>query len=166
MRQRVPTFVCGPVIDGKTEHSATALREKMRLRRRHGRSNPAVEVMEDISPLMAAAELGDMFELPEGYHESAGTVWKLLKTSIEDDGTAWGAYIAADEAGVVDENDVRNFTMEELQDSYEIELAPLADIESWIQMSAMLRDSVDRNPSARRSSRVRRTINRLVPSVH
>ncbi len=68
---------------------------------------------------MHAAKSGDTFELPavpERYTERIGTVWKLLKISVEDNGSRWGVYyIAAKEAAAVDEDDLRNLTPDELQ---------------------------------------------------
>ena len=90
MKKWVPSFVCGPIIDGATEHTAKAARERTRNRRRHGRSNPIHSIAQEMVPILAAAKSGDSFELPEHFSESIGTVWKLLKTSVEDDGSRWG----------------------------------------------------------------------------
>jgi hypothetical protein len=68
-----------------------------------------------MSTLIHAAKSGDTFELPERYNESIGTVWKLLKVSVEDNGSRWGVYIAVEEAAAVDEDDLRNLTPDELQ---------------------------------------------------
>ena len=155
MKKRVPTFVSGPIIDGRTEKTAAALRERTRQRKRTGRLNPVADALSLVSPLITLAESGKTFELPDEYEESMGTVWKLLRVSVEDDGSRWGAYIAADEADSVDPDDLRNFTMEELQDSYEIELAPLEDIETWIRSSAVLASSIESNSNLRRSSRIK-----------
>ncbi len=43
-------------------------------------------------PIISSAEAGDTFELPELYDKNIGTVWKLLKTYVEDDGSRWGLY--------------------------------------------------------------------------
>ena len=101
MKKRCPGFKCGPIINGSHEYTAEAVREQTRNRRRQGRRNPVAEVMEDILPLLTQAESGALFELPDRYTECAGTVWKLLKVSVEDDGQRWGAYIAAEEASRV-----------------------------------------------------------------
>ena len=166
MKRRVPSFVCGPVIDGVTEHTATAVREKTRSRRRNGRRNTAADVMEDIAPLQIAAESGDKFELPAHCDKSMGTVWKLLKTYVDDKCVQWGTYIAADEAASVDFNDICNLTMDELQDSCDVKIAPLADIETWIQTSATLKATVNANPNARQSTRAKRVTSRLVPDTN
>ena len=68
-----------------------------------------------MAPILRAAQSGDTFELPEHYNESIGTVWKLLKISVEDDGSRWGVYIAAEEAGTVDDDDLQNLSPNELQ---------------------------------------------------
>jgi hypothetical protein len=54
-----------------------------------------------------------------------GTTWRLLKVYFDGDGSAWGAYMPAEEACVVDEDDLRHFTKEKLLASYDIELAEL-----------------------------------------
>jgi len=59
-----------------------------------------------MAPILRTAQSGDTFELPEHYNESIGTVWKLLKIVVEDDGSRWGVYIAAEEAGTVDDDDL------------------------------------------------------------
>jgi hypothetical protein len=92
-----------------------------------------------------------------------GTVWKLLKTYVDGKCVQWGTYIAADEAASVDFNGICNLTMDELQDSHDVEIAPLADIETWIQTSATLKAAVNANPNARQSTRAKRVISRLVP---
>ena len=155
MKKRHPGFKCGPLVDGIHEHTAAAVREQTRNRRRQGRRNPVAEVMQDILPLLTQAESGAEFELPARCAESAGTVWKLLKVAIEDDGLRWGAYIAAEEAGDVDPEDIQNFSLDELQDSYQVTLALMEDIESWIQSSGALQAAVVQNPNARRTTRVR-----------
>lgn len=156
MKKRHPGFKCGPVVNGTYEHTAVAVREQTRNRRRQGRRNPVAEVMQDILPLLTEAESGAEFELPDRYKESAGTVWKLLKVAIEDDGLRWGAYIAADEAAGVDPDDIQNLTLDELQDSYQVTLALMEDIESWIQSSGALQVAVAQNPKARASTRAKK----------
>ena len=42
----------------------------------------------------------------------------------------WGAYIEAEEASRVNPDDIQNVTCNELQDSYQVELALMEDIES------------------------------------
>ena len=158
MRKWIPTFKCGPVVDGVTERSASALRQRLKQRREKGRQNPLSAALQEVINIQASAESGRLFELPEKYHESAGTVWKLLKVSVEDDGSRWGAYIAADDAACVDDDDIKNLSLNELKDSYDVELAPLEDIESWIQSSAILTDVVEDNPNVRRSSRIKRAL--------
>ena len=69
----------------------------------------------------------------------------------------------ADEAAVVDPDDLRNFSMEELQDCYDASLAPLESIESWIQTSALLTEAVENNPNLRVSRRVRNQRPEVVP---
>jgi hypothetical protein len=61
-------------------------------------------------PLIAAAQTGDVFELPQLYNQSAGTAWKLLKMYIGDDRVRLGVYIAADEASSVDADDLKNLS--------------------------------------------------------
>jgi hypothetical protein len=68
-----------------------------------------------MAPILRAAQSGDTFELPEHYNESISTVWKLLKISVEVDGSRWGVYIAAEEAGTVDDDDLTNLSPNELQ---------------------------------------------------
>ena len=155
MKKRHPGFKCGPLVDGIHEHTAVAVREQTKNRRRHGRRNPVAEVMQDILPLLTQAESGVEFELPARYAESAGTVWKLLKVAVEDDGLRWGAYIAAEEAGNVDPEDIQNCSLDELQDSYQVTLALMEDIESWIQSSDALQAAVEQNPKVRRTTRAR-----------
>jgi hypothetical protein len=164
MKQRVPTFVSGPIVDGHTERTGAAVRERTRQRKRKGRPNPVAEVLQGMIPMVAAAEAGATFELPASYRESVGTVWKLLRTEVRDDTSRWGAYMPADEAAVVDPDDLRNFTMEELQDSYDITLAPLDSIEAWIQTSAVLSEAVNNNPNARVSRRVRQQLPEVTPN--
>ena len=72
----------------------------------------------------------------------------------------------ADEVDVVDPDDLRNFTMEELQDSYDITLAPLESIEAWIQTSAVLSEAVNNNPNLRVSRRVRQQLPEVVPNYY
>ena len=98
--------------------------------------------LQEIVPMVTAAEVGATFELPVTYREGAGTVWKLLRTEVGDDTSRWGACTPADEVGVVDPDDTRNFTMEELQDSHDITLAPLESIEAWVQTSAVLSEAL------------------------
>ena len=164
MKQRVPTFVSGPIVDGHTERTGAAVRERTRQRKRKGRPNPVAEVLQEMIPMVAAAEAGATFELPASYRESVGTVWKLLRTEVRDDTSRWGAYMPADEAAVVDPDDLRNFTMEELQDSYDITLAPLDSIEAWIQTPAVLSEAVNNNPNARVSRRVRQQLPEVTPN--
>ena len=158
MKKWVPSFVCGPVVDGVTEHTAEALRERIRSRRKKGRDNPIETVAQEMVPLIAAANSGDLFEMPEGFDQCAGTVWKLLKVYVEDGSVVnerLGAYIAAEEADLVDPDDLRELTADELQDSYDVLIALLSDIESWIKESAVLSKAIKSNPNRRRSSRVR-----------
>ena len=115
MRKWVPTFKSGPVVGGVTERTAAALRQRIKQRREKGRQDPLLAVLQEVIPIQVAAESGRLFELPEKYHESAGTVWKLLKVSVEGDGSRWGAYIAADEAACVDDNDIKNLSLHELE---------------------------------------------------
>ena len=164
MKRRVPTFVSGPIVDGETERTGAAVRERTRQRKRRGRPNPVADVLQEIVPMVTAAEAGATFELPVTYRESAGTVWKLLRTEVRDDTSRWGAYMPADEVDVVDPDDLRNFTMEELQDSYDITLAPLESIEAWIQTSAALSEAVNNNPNLRVSRRVRQQLPEVVPN--
>ena len=74
MKKWVPSFVCGPLIDGVTEHTADVLRERTRNRRKKGRTNPIEAVAQEMAPLIAAATSGDLFEMPEGFEQCAGTV--------------------------------------------------------------------------------------------
>ena len=92
MKKWLPTFKCGPIIDGVTEHTANVLRARTRDRRKHGRSSPLHAVSQEMVPIITSAEAGGTFELPELYDKSIGTVWKLLKTYVEDDGSRWGLY--------------------------------------------------------------------------
>ena len=64
MKKRHPGFKCGPLVDGIHEHTAAAVREQTRNRRRRGRRNPVAEVMQVILPLLTQAESGAEFELP------------------------------------------------------------------------------------------------------
>ena len=166
MKRRVPTFVSGPIVDGETERTGAAVRERTRQRKRRGRPDPVADVLQEIVPMVTAAEAGATFELPVTYRESAGTAWKLLRTEVRDDTSRWGAYMPADEVDVVDPDDLRNFTMEELQDSYDITLAPLESIEAWIQTSAVLSESVNNNPNVRVSRRVRQQLPEVVPNYY
>jgi hypothetical protein len=84
-------------------------------------------------------------------------------------------------SGTVDDDDLRNLSPNELQaryynmlflfavpiayiqrayfpfeDSYDVELAPLESIESWITSSTILRNSIESNPNLRRSTRTRK----------
>ena len=82
----------------------------------------------------------------------------MLKVYVEDGNVInekLGAYIASDEADTVDPEDLRELTANELQDSYDVMIAPLADIESWIKESNVLSKAVESNPNRRRSTRVR-----------
>ncbi len=118
------------------------------------------------------AKSGDTFELPEHSTESIETVWKLLKVSVGDDGSRWGVYIAAQEALAVDSDDFlhlspyKPFALVKSEDyyqrvffsnldSYDVEIAPLASIESWIKQSTILRETIISNPNLRRSTRAR-----------
>ena len=152
MKKWVPEFLCGAIIDGATENTAAAMRARLRERRVRGRSNPMAEVAKEMIPLIAAAQTGDVFELPQLYDQSAGTVWKLLKIYIGDDRVRLGVYIAADEASSVDADDLKNLSPDQLEESYDVEVSPLEDIESWIKSSATLKGLVDSNPNARRRS--------------
>ena len=158
MKKWVPSFICGPLLDGVIEHTAEAMRERNRIKRRRGRANPVEIVAQEMGPLIAAATSGDLFELPERYEECAGTVWKLLKVYVEDGNITneiLGAYIAAEEADTVDPDDLRELTADELQNLYNVEIAPLADIESWIKESNILSKAVRSNPNRRRRTRSR-----------
>ena len=155
MKKWLPTFKCGPIIDGVTEHTANVLRARTRDRRKHGRSSPLHAVSQEMVPIITSAEAGGIFELPELYDKSIGTVWKLLKTYVEDDGSRWGLYMAADDAPSVHADDLQNLSADEMQDSYDVELAPLEEIESWIKATAALKALVESNPNARQSRRTR-----------
>ena len=54
------------------------------------------------------------------------------------------------------EEDLQHLSPNELQDSYDVELAPLESIEAWINASRDLREVVNLNPNVRRSSRFRK----------
>ena len=165
MKQWVPSFKCGPSIESITENTATALRARIRNRRIRGRPNPLLPAMQELVSIQAGVESGCEFEMPEHCTENLGTVWKLLKIAVEDDGSKWGAYMPADEAAVVDEDDLNNLNLHDLQDSYDVNLAPLDDIETWIKASAILKDSVDNSPNVRRRSpRSKRSVMETRPS--
>ena len=66
--------VCRPIVDGQTERTGAAVRERTRQRIKRGRANPAAEVLGEIVPMLTAVEAGSTFELPSNYRESAGTV--------------------------------------------------------------------------------------------
>jgi hypothetical protein len=53
MKKHVPTFRCGAIIDGVSEHSAKAASN----RRRYGRNNPTEAIAQEMGHLLAAAEL-------------------------------------------------------------------------------------------------------------
>ena len=72
------------------------------------------------------------------------------------DGAKWGVYCSEDEAEVVDEDDLNDLSMEELQQSYEVECSPMTDIEKWISKSVQMIDAVE-NQALRRSARTSRT---------
>jgi hypothetical protein len=42
-------------------------------------------VAKEMTPFIAAAQTGGVFELPQLHDQSAGAVWKLLKIYIGDD---------------------------------------------------------------------------------
>ena len=65
-----------------------------------------------------------------------------------------GAYMPSDEATSIDPDDLRNLTANELQDSYDVEIAPLEHIEAWIRQSAITKVAVETSPNRRRSPRV------------
>ena len=157
MKKWVSGFVCGPIIDGVTERTADAQRTRIRERRKHGRRNPVQDVSHEVMRIQAAVESGLEFELPDGHDECAGTVWKLLRTYVEiADGAEakLGAYMPSDEATSIDPDDLRNLTANELQDSYDVEIAPLEHIEAWIRQSAITKVAVETSPNRRRSPRV------------
>jgi hypothetical protein len=122
--------------------------------------------LQEIVPMVTAAEVGATFELPVTYREGAGAVWKLLRTEVRDHTSRWGACMPAGEVGVVDPDDLRNFTMEELQDSCDITLAPLEPIGAWIQTPAVLSEAANNNPNLRVSRRVRQQLPEVVPNYH
>jgi hypothetical protein len=107
--------------------------------------------------MQAAVESGEEFELPHGHDDCAGTVWKLLRTyvGVADGAEAkLGAYMPSDEVTSIDPGDLRNLTADELQDSYDVEIAPLEHIEAWIRQSAITKAAVETSPNRRRSPRV------------
>ena len=75
----------GAIVDGATEDTAAATRTGLRERRVRGRSNPMAAVAKEMTPFIAAAQTGGVFELPQLHDQSAGAVWKLLKIYIGDD---------------------------------------------------------------------------------
>ena len=162
MKRYVPSFKCGPVVDGVTEHTAEAQRERSRARRRNAVGgverpvNIAIAVAAQIVPIIAAVMSGDEFELPDHHEDSVGTVFKLIKVSVDDGDERWGVVMPADEVGSVDEDDVKHLTPNELEDSYNCWTAPLKDIEDWIATTARLKAALAANPNIRTSSRVRR----------
>jgi hypothetical protein len=52
-----------------------------------------------MAPILRAAQSVDTFKLQEHYNEieSIGTVWELLKILVEDGGSRWEVYIAAED---------------------------------------------------------------------
>ncbi len=108
--------------------------------------------------MLLLLQTSDTFELPERFAESIGTVWKLLKVCVENDGSRWGAYIAAEEASSVSLEDLQNLSANELQDSYDVELTPLESIEAWINASRDLRVAVNLSHNVRRSARLRQPL--------
>jgi hypothetical protein len=66
----------------------------------------------------------------------------------------------------VSEEDLQHLSPNQLQDSYDVELAPLESIEAWIHASRDLRAAVNLNPNVRRSAQcsVKKTCYILVTS--
>jgi hypothetical protein len=64
---------------------------------------------------------------------------KLLKICIEDGRARFGVYIATDEASSVDADGLKNLSPDQLEESHDVEVSPLEDIESWIKSSATLK---------------------------
>ncbi len=54
------------------------------------------------------------------------------------------------------DEDLQNLSPNELQDSYDVELAPLESIEAWINASHDLRAALNLNPNVMRSTRLRK----------
>jgi len=65
--------------------------------------------------------------------------------------------MAANDAPSVHADDLQHLSADEIemQHSYDVELAPLEEIESWIKATAALKVLVESNPNARRSRRTR-----------
>jgi hypothetical protein len=154
MKLFVPHFKCGRVINGVYEHSADAIRDRSRRRRKTGRrEDPLEDALGELDQLASAARAGSEFELPDKHDECAGTVWLLVKVYVQENKSRWGVYVAKDEVTNEMLEDAEHLSLEEMEASYDVETAPLAQIQNWIQKSAAVAAEVDKHPNRRRSPR-------------
>lgn len=154
MKLFVPSFKCGRVINGVYEHSAGAFRDRTRRRRKTGRrEDPLEDALGELDQVASAARAGSEFELPDTHDECAGTVWLLVKVYVQENKSRWGVYVAKDEVTNEMLEDAEHLSLEEMEASYDVETAPLAQIQNWIQKSATVAADVDKHPNRRRSPR-------------
>ena len=159
MKLFVPTFKCGRVVNGRYEHSAEAIRDRCRTRRITGRrEDPLEDALGELAQQASTAETGAEFELPEKHDEWAGTVWRLVKVYVKANKSRWGVYVAKDEVTSEMLEDAEHLTMDELESSYDVEVAPLSQIQKWIKKSAAVHAIIDKHPNRRRSPRCRARI--------
>ena len=181
MKRWLPGFICGLTrpCDGE-EETASELRQRLQQRRLLGRQNPLQDVVDIVGEIRHAIDNGqevlvdvadtdadDMegveFETPTRFRGAVGTKWKLLKVYVDDDGSQWwGAYMAAEESVVVDDEDLQYCTKEELELSYDIEIAEMDKIRDWILESKALTMTAATSIGSRHSSRDTAPIQRLL----
>ena len=144
----------------------------------HTRQNPLQDeaaVVGAISDAIAAGEAvpgdddindagdieGTEFQTPKKFRGAVGTTWKLLKVYVDDDGTTWGAYMPKDEGMIVDAEDLEHCSKEDLELSYDIEIAEISKIKAWIKASKDLSVAATERIGQRQSSRKTNPIERL-----
>jgi hypothetical protein len=151
------------------------LRNRLQQQRLLGRQNPlgdAAAVVGAISHAIAAGDEvpgddegggieGTEFQTPKNFRGAVGAVWKLLKVYVDDDGTTWGAYMPKDEAMIVDEEDLEHCTKEDLELSYDVDIAEMSKIKAWIKASKDLSVAATASIGQRQSSRRTNPIERL-----
>ena len=91
--------------------------------------------------------------MPDKHDECAGTVWLLVKVHVQENKSRWGVHVAKDEVTNEMLEDAEHLSLEEMEASYDVETAPLAQIQNWIQKSATVAAEVDKHPNRRRSPR-------------
>ena len=136
MKLLLPGFKCGRFVDGVYEHSAEAIRTRNRQRRETGRREDQVEdVLSELMLQKNVAQSAKEFQMPDHYDQAAKTVWRMIRVFVERDGSRWAAVMPKDDVTHDMLDEVDELTMDELENLYDVTIAPLAKVQEWIQKS-------------------------------